>query len=41
MTMHRRYIHDTQRYKTSECTKYNVKNTFKIHGRYIQTGDDT
>ena len=31
MTMHPRYIHDTQRYKTSECTKYNGK----IHSRYM------
>ena len=38
MTMHRRYIHDTQRYKTSECTEYNGRNTFKLHGRYNQTG---
>ena len=37
MTMHRRYIHDTQRYKTSECTEYNGRNTFEIHERYIKT----
>ena len=41
MTMHRRYIHDTQRYKTSECTEYNGRNTFEIHERYIKTKDDT
>ena len=48
MTMHPRYIHDTQRYKTSECTKYNGKihsrymtDTFKqvtIHKKYIVSG---
>ena len=48
MTMHRRYIHDTQRYKTSECTKYNGKihlrymaDTFKqvtIHKKYLVSG---
>ena len=41
MTMHRRYIHDTQRYKTSQCTEYNGRNTFEIHERYIKNKDDT